>query len=94
MWAAGLWCVGEATGGIAPQSPHCVTILSILYHEFCHHLYYQRFRHRDSWHTRDFYERNAALYHQARGTPVKRLFWVNVPAGRWRIDSPRTNRGE
>jgi hypothetical protein len=36
---------------------------------------------------------NAALYHHARGTPPKRLFWVAVPSGRWRIDWQRTNRG-
>src|ERR1035441_7561151 len=39
-----------------------------------------------------FYERAAALYHHARGTPPKRLFWVAVRGGRWRIDWPRTNR--
>ena len=43
--------------------------------------------------TRCFYERTAALYHHARGTPPKRLFCVAVPGGRWRIDWPRTNRG-
>jgi len=26
--------------------------------------------------------------------PPKRLFWVAVPGGRWRIDWPRTNRGK
>jgi len=69
------------------------TFLSTLCHEFCHHLDYQKFRFRDSWHTRGFYERAAALYHHARGTPPKRLFWVALPGGRWRIDWPRTNRG-
>ncbi len=68
------------------------TFLSTLCHEFCHHLDYQKFGFRDSWHTRGFYERTAALYHHARGTPPKRLFWVAVPSGRWRIDWPRTNR--
>jgi hypothetical protein len=66
--------------------------LSTLCHEFCHHLDYQRFGFCDSWHTRGFYERAAALYHYARGTPPKRLFWVPVAGGRWRIDWPRTNR--
>ena len=66
---------------------------STLCHEFCHHLDFQRFEFPDSWHTRGFYERTAALYHHARGTPPKRLFWVSVPGGRWRIDWPRTNRG-
>ena len=68
------------------------TFLSTLCHEFCHHLDFQRFRFRDSWHTRGFYERAAALYHHARGTPRKRLFWVSVADGRWRIDWPRTNQ--
>jgi hypothetical protein len=39
------------------------TFLSTLCHEFCHHLDFQRFGFRDSWHTRGFYERAAALYH-------------------------------
>jgi hypothetical protein len=69
------------------------TFLSTLCHEFCHHLDLQGFGFADSWHTRGFYERAAALYHGARGTPRKRLFWVPVSGGRWRIDWPRTNRG-
>lgn len=69
------------------------TFLSTLCHEFCHHLDYQRLGYADSWHTRGFYERAAALYHCARGTPAKRLFWTKAPGGRWRIDWPRTNRG-
>jgi len=68
------------------------TFLSTLCHEFCHHLDYQKFGFRDSWHTRGFYERTAALYHHARGTPPKRLYWAAVPGGRRRIDWPRTNR--
>ncbi len=69
------------------------TFLSTLCHEFCHHLDFQKFGYPDSWHTRGFYERAAVLYHYARGTPPKRLFWVPVAGGRWRIDWPRTNRG-
>ena len=69
------------------------TFLSTLCHEFCHHLDFQRFGFPDSWHTRGFYERTAALYHHARGTPPKRLIWVPTSSGRWRIDWPRTNRG-
>lgn len=69
------------------------TFLSTLCHEFCHHLDFQWFGFSDSWHTRGFYERTAALYHDARGTPPKKLFWVPVSHGRWRIDWPRTNRG-
>jgi hypothetical protein len=67
------------------------TFLSTLCHEFCHHLDFQLFRFPDSWHTRGFYERAAALYHHARGTPTKKLFWVPMSGGRWRIDWPRTN---
>jgi len=69
------------------------TFLSTLCHEFCHHLDFHCFKFDDSWHTRGFYERTAALYHHARGTPSKRLFWAPVPGGRWRIDWQRTNRG-
>lgn len=69
------------------------TFLSTLCHEFCHHLDYERFAYGDSWHTRGFYERAAALYHQARGTPPKWLFWIKMSDGRWRIDWARTNRG-
>ena len=69
------------------------TFLSTLCHEFCHHLDFKRFGFNDSWHTRGFYERAAMLYHFARGTPPKRLVWVPVAGGRWRIDWPRTNRG-
>ena len=68
------------------------TFLSTLCHEFCHHLDYQKFHFADSWHTRGFYERAAVLYHHARGTPRKHLFWVPLRGGRWRIDWQRTNR--
>src|ERR1700685_1230379 len=68
------------------------TFLSTLCHEFCHHLDFQKLEFSDSWHTRGFYERAAALYHCARGTPPKRLFWVAMPGTRWRIDWQRTNR--
>jgi hypothetical protein len=69
------------------------TFLSTLCHEFCHHLDYKLFGYHDTWHTRGFYERAALLYHHARGTPAKKLFWVQIPSGRWRIDWQRTNRG-
>jgi len=68
------------------------TFLSTLCHEFCHHLDLHKFGFPNSWHTRGFYERTAALYHHARGTPPKSLFWVPVAGGRWRIDWPKTNR--
>ena len=69
------------------------TFVSTLCHEYCHHLDFQHFKFPDSWHTRGFYERAAALYHCARATPTKRLFWVPTSGGRWRIDWPRTNHG-
>ena len=69
------------------------TFLSTLCHEFCHHLDFQKLGFTDSWHTRGFYERAAALYHYARGTTLKKLFWVPVSGGRWCIDWQRTNRG-
>jgi hypothetical protein len=68
------------------------TFLSTLCHEFCHHLDFQKFGFQDSWHTRGFYERAAVLYHHARATPLKKLFWVSMAGGRWRIDWQRTNR--
>jgi hypothetical protein len=67
------------------------TFMSTLCHEFCHHLDFQKFGFADSWHTRGFYERAAALYHHARGTAPKKLVWVPM-GGRWRIDWVRTNR--
>ncbi len=69
------------------------TFLSTLCHEFCHHLDFYKYEFPNSWHTRGFYERAAALYHCARGTAPKRLFWAPVAGGRWRINWPRTNRG-
>jgi hypothetical protein len=68
------------------------TFLSTLCHEFCHHLDFQLFRFSDSWHTRGFYERAAILYHHARRTPEKRLFWVPM-GGRWRLDWQKTRGG-
>jgi hypothetical protein len=68
------------------------TFLSTLCHEFCHHLDFHRFAFPNSWHTRGFYERTAALYHHARGTPPKQLVWARVVGQRYRIDWPRTNR--
>lgn len=69
------------------------TFLSTLVHEYCHHLDFHLFHFSNSWHTRGFYERSAMLYHYARGTPRKKLFWTPVSRGRFRIDWPRTNRG-
>src|SRR5262249_39284113 len=54
------------------------TFLSTLCHEFCHHLDFHRLNLRNSWHTRGFYERTAALYHHARNTPPKHLVWAPV----------------
>ena len=66
------------------------TFLSTLCHEFCHHLDCDRFGFHRTPHTRGFYERTAILYHHARGTPRKRLVWVRMPRGLWRIDWQRT----
>jgi hypothetical protein len=66
------------------------TFLSTLCHEFCHHLDCQRFGFPRSPHTRGFYARTAVLYHHARGTTPKQLFWVRLPRDRWRIDWKRT----
>ena len=68
------------------------TFLSTLCHEYCHHLDFEHFKFPDSWHTRGFYQRAGALYHYARGTPPKRLYWASTSGGLWRIDWPRTNR--
>lgn len=68
------------------------TFLSTLCHEFCHHLDCQLLGFGKSPHTRGFYERTAVLYHHVRGTPPKRLFWVRLPRGRWRIDWSKMNR--
>jgi hypothetical protein len=68
------------------------TFLSTVCHEFCHHLDFHRFGFQDSWHTRGFYERAGALYHHAKSTPAKQLFWRPATGHRWRIDWPRTNR--
>lgn len=68
------------------------TFLSTLCHEFCHHLDCQRFGFRQSPHTRGFYHRTALLYHHARGTPMKRLFWRQLHDGRWQIDWARMRR--
>ena len=54
------------------------TFLSTLCHEFCHHLDFQKFGFRDSWHTRRFYERPPVLYRHAGATPLKKLFWVPI----------------
>jgi hypothetical protein len=67
------------------------TFLSTLCHEFCHHLDFERLHLHNSWHTRGFYERTAALYHHARNTPPKHLVWAPVKGRRYRIDWPRTN---
>ena len=69
------------------------TFFSTLCHECCHHLDAQRFGWGDSPHPRGFYARTATLSHHARGTPLKRLGWIHMPGGRWRIDWRQTHRG-
>ena len=46
------------------------------------HLKSLRKQFRDTPHTRGFYDRAAVLYHHARGTPPKRLFWMPLRDGR------------
>ena len=69
------------------------TFVSTLCHACCHHLDAPRFERCDSPHTRGFYARTAALSHHARGTPLKRLCWIQLPGGQWRIDWRQTHRG-
>jgi len=68
------------------------TFLSTLCHEFCHHLDLKQYGFHGSPHTRGFYERSAVLYQHARGTPKKKLFWLPMAGGCWRIDWARTRR--
>ncbi len=68
------------------------TFLRPLAHGCCPHLDFKKFGFADSWNTRGFYERAGMLYHYARGTPLKKLFWTPLAGGRWRIDWQRTNR--
>jgi hypothetical protein len=47
-------------------------------HEVCHNLDFKTFGLIGWWHRRDFYERAGVLYHHARETPLKKLFWVHI----------------
>ncbi|HXE72771.1 MAG TPA: hypothetical protein VNO81_08925 [Candidatus Nitrosotenuis sp.] len=69
------------------------TLLSTLAHEICHHLDVVALGFGDTPHTRGFYDRAALLYHQARGTPLRRLVWVAQRDGTFRLDWSRTMRG-
>lgn len=69
------------------------TFLSTPCHEFCHHLDRERLGFPHTPHIRGFYERTAALYHHARGTPPERLAWRPLPSGGWAINWQRTNHG-
>jgi hypothetical protein len=62
------------------------TFFSTLCHEFCHHLDCRGLGFRASPHTRGFYQRAAAIYHHARGTPARRLVWRKLAGHRWMID--------
>lgn len=70
------------------------TFFSTLCHEFCHHLDCERFGFSQTPHTRGFYQRTAILYHHARSTPMKRLAWIRMAGGRWKIDWQRTKAME
>lgn len=62
------------------------TFFSTLCHELCHHLDVTGLGLPETHHTRGFYERTAALYHHARGTPRRPLAWIPLPKGRYRVD--------
>lgn len=57
------------------------TFLSTVCHEFCHHLDFQRFGFTDSWHTRGFYERVAALQSNGLGSIKYTQQWPPAPTG-------------
>jgi len=65
------------------------TFISTLCHEFCHQLDFHFYGFPNSPHTRGFYERAALLYHNARGTPKKQLFWRKLPKERFQVDWAR-----
>jgi hypothetical protein len=65
-------------------------LLHTLCHEVCHHLDVVGHGLPDTPHTRGFYERTALLYHHARGTPPKPLYWVALSGGKYRLDWRRT----
>lgn len=65
------------------------TFISTLCHEFCHQLDFQPYGFPDSPHTRGFYEWATLLYHNARGTPKKQLFWRRLPKECFQIDWAR-----
>jgi hypothetical protein len=69
------------------------TLLSTLCHEICHHLDVVMLGLPNTYHTRGFYERAGILYHHVRGTPVRTLFWDELPNGIYRINWPQTMRG-
>lgn len=75
---------------VRQQATSFGTLLSTLCHEICHHLDVALLGFPNTYHTRGFYERAALLYHHARGTPVRRLVWVEQANGRFRIDWGRT----
>jgi hypothetical protein len=75
------------------------TFLSTLCHEFCHHLVYERFRFQDSWHTRGFYERTAALttHEERRKSACSRCHYRATgggSTGRARIATPEDRYGD
>ena len=62
------------------------TFMSTLCHELMHHLDVHGLGFHNTYHTRGFYERTAAIYHAAKGEPVKRIVWVDAGRGRYRVD--------
>lgn len=69
------------------------TFLATLCHEFCHHLDMVQLEFFETYHTRGFYERTAAIYHHIQNTPVRKIVWQQQKDGTFRVDWSQTMRG-
>lgn len=68
------------------------TFLSTLCHEFCHHLDMVQLDLPETYHTRGFYERTAAIYHHIQNTPLKRIAWREQKDGTFAVDWSQMRR--
>lgn len=68
------------------------TFLSTLVHEFCHHLDMVQLDFPETYHTRGFYERTAAIYHHIQNTPLKRIAWREQKDGTYAVDWSQMRR--
>jgi hypothetical protein len=68
------------------------TFLSTLCHEFCHHLDMVQLDLPETYHTRGFYERTAAIYHHIQNTPHKRIAWREQKDGTYAVDWSQMRR--